>query len=104
MRPTGIALALSALLLAPAAGRASPLDDAGQANGLATYVAMSRMHDNVHYLSDVDFGAAVGEISGRTITRHGPKNFALMPMIVPGGGGVALVRLHPDAHEAVKGS
>lgn len=62
--------------------------------GLATYVAMSRLHDNVHYLSDVIFGAAVGEIAGRTVTRHGPKNFALMPAVVPGGAGLFFVRLH----------
>ncbi|HQZ38051.1 MAG TPA: phosphatase PAP2 family protein [Vicinamibacterales bacterium] len=62
------------------------------AYGLAAYVAMSRLHDNVHYLSDVAFGAAVGTIAGRTITRHGANNFALMPMAVPGGAGIFVVR------------
>ena len=37
----------------------------------ASYVAMSRLHENVHYLSDVVFGAAVGSIAGTTVTRHG---------------------------------
>ncbi len=55
------------------------------AYGLATYVAMSRLHDNVHYLSDVVFGATIGTLVGRTVTRHGPQNFAFMPMAVPGG-------------------
>jgi membrane-associated phospholipid phosphatase len=35
--------------------------------GIASYVAMSRIHDNRHYLSDVIFGAAVGSIAGRTV-------------------------------------
>ena len=62
------------------------------AYGLASYVAASRLHDNVHYLSDVVFGAAVGTIAGRTVTRHGRSNFAMMPMLVPGGAGFVVVR------------
>jgi hypothetical protein len=57
----------------------------------ASYVAMSRLHDNVHYLSDVVFGAAVGSIAGTTITRHGRSNYALIPFSEPGGGGLALL-------------
>ena len=37
---------------------------------IASYVAMSRIHDNQHYLSDVVFGAAVGTIAGRTVVHH----------------------------------
>jgi membrane-associated phospholipid phosphatase len=37
----------------------------------ASYVAISRLHDNRHFLSDVVFGSTVGIISGRTVTRHG---------------------------------
>ena len=37
---------------------------------IASYVAMSRIHDNRHYLSDVIFGAAVGSIAGRTVVHH----------------------------------
>jgi membrane-associated phospholipid phosphatase len=40
----------------------------------AAYIASSRLHDNVHWMSDVVFGAAVGTISGRTVTEHG-RNF-----------------------------
>jgi membrane-associated phospholipid phosphatase len=60
--------------------------------GLATYVAMSRLQDNVHSLSDVVFGAAVGTLVGHTLTRHGRSNFAVVPFAMPGGQGVALVR------------
>ena len=62
------------------------------AYGLAAYVATSRLHDNVHYLSDVVFGAAVGTLAGRTVTRHGASTFAFAPMFVPGGAGVLVVR------------
>ena len=37
----------------------------------SSYVAMSRLPDNKHWLSDVVFGASVGIIAGRTVTRHG---------------------------------
>jgi len=57
---------------------------------IATYVAMSRMHDNRHYLSDVVFGAAVGTIAGRTVVHHQADYWAFTPMAVPGGG-VALM-------------
>jgi hypothetical protein len=58
----------------------------------ASYIAMSRLHDNVHYLSDVVFGAAVGTIAGHTVVRHGKSNFALMPVATPGGAAILLVR------------
>jgi membrane-associated phospholipid phosphatase len=51
---------------------------------IATYVATSRLHDNVHYLSDVVFGAALGTAVGWTVVgRHGKSNFALVPSIGP---------------------
>jgi membrane-associated phospholipid phosphatase len=61
------------------------------AYAFASYVAASRLHDNVHYLSDVVFGAAVGIIAGRTVTRpgHGVP-FAIAP--VPGGAAIVYVR------------
>jgi membrane-associated phospholipid phosphatase len=59
---------------------------------LASYVAMSRLHDNVHFLSDVTAGAAVGIIAGRTVTRHGRENFPVTLMAVPGGVGIMYVR------------
>jgi len=57
---------------------------------IASYVASSRLHDNVHYLSDVVFGAAVGTIAGRTVVHHPSDYWAVMPVSVPGGG-VALM-------------
>ena len=52
---------------------------------IAAYVASSRLHDNVHYLSDVVFGAAVGTIAGRTVTQHGRDVWAMSPAPVAGG-------------------
>ncbi len=57
---------------------------------IASYVAASRMHDNVHFLSDVVFGAAIGTIAGRTATQHGRRYWTFLPVSVPGGG-VALM-------------
>src|SRR5205814_6145325 len=46
----------------------------------ATYVAASRLVDNRHFLSDVTFGAALGEATGWTIVgRHGRSEYALQP-------------------------
>lgn len=57
---------------------------------IASYVAMSRIHDNKHYLSDVIFGAAVGSVAGRTVVHHAADYWAFAPVAVPGGG-VALM-------------
>lgn len=54
---------------------------------IASYVAMSRLHENVHKASDVVFGAAIGIVVGRTVTWHG-RNFYAAPMLLPKGGGV----------------
>ena len=59
---------------------------------IASYVASSRLHDNVHYLSDVVFGAAIGTIAGRTVTAHGRETWSLSPAFVPGGTAVLLTR------------
>ena len=58
---------------------------------VASYVATSRLHDNVHYLSDVVFGAAVGTIAGRTVTQHGAEYWSVAPAAAPGGGVAILV-------------
>ena len=51
---------------------------------LASYVAASRLHDNVHYLSDVVFGAGLGTAVGWTVVgRHGRNNYAIVPSIGP---------------------
>jgi len=55
------------------------------AYAFATYVAMSRLHDNRHYASDVVFGSAIGVIAGRTVTRLGHKQFPVAVAPVPGG-------------------
>ena len=52
---------------------------------IAAYVASSRLHDNVHYASDVVFGSAVGIIAGRTVTQHGREAWTFAPVNVPGG-------------------
>jgi PAP2 superfamily len=60
---------------------------------VATYVATSRLHDNVHYLSDVVFGAGLGTAVGWTVVgRHGRDNYALVPSIGPNAVTFNLVR------------
>jgi hypothetical protein len=65
------------------------------AYAIAAYVATSRLHDNVHYLSDIVFGAAVGTIAGRTVTVHGPAYWSLAPVKVPGGVALIVTRQLP---------
>lgn len=61
------------------------------AYGVASYVAASRIQAKRHFLSDVAFGAALGIVSGRTVTiGRGNHRFALAPSAVPGGAGVSL--------------
>ena len=60
------------------------------AYAIASYVAASRLHDNRHYASDVVFGAAVGIIAGRTVTRHG-REFPIVVAGVPGGAAIMYV-------------
>jgi len=62
------------------------------AYAFATYVAMSRLHDNVHFVSDVAFGSAVGIIAGRTVTRYGHHPFPVALAPVPGGFAVVYFR------------
>lgn len=61
---------------------------------VATYVAVSRMHDRRHYLSDVLFGSAVGLSAGWTVVgRHGRDAYALVPTPTKGGLLISLVRM-----------
>jgi membrane-associated phospholipid phosphatase len=60
---------------------------------VATYVAMSRIHDYRHFASDVVFGAADGIIIGRSITWHG-RNFYASPVLVPRGAGLMVSLAH----------
>jgi len=60
---------------------------------VASYVAMSRLHDNRHFASDVVFGAALGIVVGRSVTWHG-RNFYASPMLLPDGGGIQVALAH----------
>ena len=60
--------------------------------GIASYVAVSRLHDNRHWLSDVVFGSAVGTIAGRTVVHHAADYWAFTPVMLPGHGVAVIVR------------
>jgi membrane-associated phospholipid phosphatase len=63
----------------------------------ASYVGMSRLADNRHFLSDVVFGAALGIATGWTVVgRHGRENFTLLPVPVRGGIEITFARLDPE--------
>ena len=65
---------------------------------IATYVGVSRLHENKHFLSDVVFGSAVGMATGWTVVgRHGRNEYALMPTPVHGGMAIALTRVSGDS-------
>lgn len=64
------------------------------AYALGAYVGASRLQENRHYLSDVLFGAAIGIVSGRAATaRLGHHAFAVVPMAVPGGAALSVMRI-----------
>src|SRR5262252_140837 len=53
----------------------------------AAYVAAERVTERKHWPSDVVFGAALGTISGRTVTLHVRRErLTVQPHAVPGGG------------------
>ena len=56
------------------------------AYAIASYVSASRLHDNVHHVSDVVVGAAIGSIAGRTVVHHKSDYWAFTPVPMPGGG------------------
>lgn len=59
----------------------------------SSYVAISRLPANRHWLSDTMFGAAVGIISGRTVTSHeSERPYPVAVTTVPGGLAVMYVR------------
>jgi len=59
----------------------------------ASYVAMSRLPANRHWLSDVVFGSTVGIIAGRTVTSNeAERPYPVAVMIIPGGAAVMYVR------------
>ena len=61
---------------------------------LSSYVAISRLPANRHWLSDAVFGSTVGIIAGRTVTRHGREEYPVTIAFVPGGAEVMFVRAH----------
>ena len=61
---------------------------------VASYVALSRLHENRHFLSDVVFGAALGVAAGRTTTRHGRAHWAFVPGIAPHTVSLTIVKIH----------
>ena len=68
---------------------------------IAGYVAASRLTDNRHFLSDVLFGAALGMTSGWTVVgRHGRSDFAMYPVPMRKGLGVALTWSPGASHQA----
>jgi membrane-associated phospholipid phosphatase len=62
------------------------------AYAISSYVAVSRLPANRHWLSDVVFGSTVGIISGRTVTGHELNKYHVQ--VVPLPGGVAVTNMH----------
>jgi membrane-associated phospholipid phosphatase len=59
----------------------------------SSYVAISRLPANRHWLSDAVFGSAVGIIAGRTVTSHeSERPYPVAVAAVPGG--VEIVYVH----------
>ena len=59
----------------------------------SSYVAISRLPANRHWLSDTVFGSTVGIIAGRTVTSHeAERPYPVALTIVPGGVAVMYTR------------
>ena len=59
----------------------------------ASYVAISRLPANRHWLSDTVFGSTVGIIAGRTVTSHeAERPYPVALVIIPGGVAVMYTR------------
>ncbi|MEZ5319177.1 MAG: phosphatase PAP2 family protein [Vicinamibacterales bacterium] len=64
------------------------------AYAMATWIGASRMEGRRHYLSDVIAGATVGILAGHSVTFGAAgSRFSLSPLVVPGGGGLNIVRI-----------
>lgn len=59
----------------------------------AGFVAFSRIYNDKHWASDVLFGAALGELSGRIVTNFhaSGRNILIAPQAFENGAGLALV-------------
>lgn len=66
---------------------------AAPAYAFASYVAISRLPADRHWLSDAVFGSAVGIIAGRTVTRHG-REFPVTVVPTTHGAAILYVRRH----------
>ena len=63
------------------------------AYAFAGFIGWTRVRNNQHYLSDVVFGSAIGIAAGKTVTLgHKARRFSVVPVAVPGGGGVFVIR------------
>src|SRR3954465_1885985 len=59
----------------------------------SSYVAISRLPANRHWLSDAVFGWGVGIIAGRTVTSHeAERPYPVAVTIIPGGAAIMYVR------------
>ena len=58
----------------------------------SSYVAISRLPADRHWLSDAVFGSSVGIIAGRTVTSHEAHPFPVTVNYIPGGVSVMYVR------------
>ena len=69
------------------------------AYAIAASVAAARIEKKKHYLSDVAFGAAIGILSGRTVTiGSGDRKFAVAPAAVAGGVAVNFAWVGNSSH------
>lgn len=59
----------------------------------ASFIGVSRLEKNVHFLSDVVAGAAFGYLVGRTVSRdaHRPPRVMVVPQVSRNSGGIKLV-------------
>jgi len=59
----------------------------------AGFVAFSRIYKNKHWASDVLFGAALGELSGRIVTNYhsSERKITVAPQLYDNGAGLVLV-------------
>ena len=58
----------------------------------SSYVAISRLPANRHWLSDAVFGSAVGIIAGRTVTSRESQPYPVTVAYVPGGAEIMFTR------------
>ena len=76
----------------PSEGKKLAYFNVFRGNVLATYTAAERVMNEKHWASDVTFGAVIGVLSGRTVTRHlrGGGRVTLGARALPGGGEVVV--------------